>query len=853
MSLWRRGMTAASMLIVAWSVAVGAQVPGQVFSSAGDYAQMWWTHGLRDPRGMFSIQTSRYVAAFDSVKLQLTHLAPLAKPPSEADALIRRNEDIFDFDRPSASLRLTVEAGGKRYDALAGGPNRDDCQLIESGRLFHRRWFDKVAWPAGTPKMTGGVEVAAWPDRLAMLLRLSPGAAVKNAAIEITLDLENIYTTRLGRGAVLGLTQAGGAGFVATATGAEAALTCDPHRSAFAVRLPIADWPAGEERTVGLVIHPAATDIDATLRRVVAEVDKPLTVTALQTAPTKATLKTPVNRELGWHTISLRNDRVGRDVDSRNNRIERVELTISNPSDFPRPARLCFEKSGSVFGITGLSAMLCDTDGYPTGLPVQISKNWHASKPRHARGPWHPPRYRGSWYRGLTMLTVPARTKIELTYTSAGALWGGLPAASHAQLCLVGWGSNQLWEQAAIGSWGETLCFEPDQGQQGGAVLDTRPLMVWAMGTKPRRKWTWTHNVGGADFLVYYDRPGHKQWSSRMRTRTVRTGPVLTEAVYAGRSADDKIDLQYSVSLYRTDDIARGVYRFRYDVRKPVGFSRLVLFQCGGDDYSYTGERKFAWGNETGVQHEWSTSWGGNSYKTPPIEIAGRVRWVSMHQAVRRKNDHGAWANRGIIIRRWRAKLGGLPARSWAAERGAKVRGRDTSLIDIVPPPKVRQLEAGDFVTGIIEHVVMPQRADDYYGPNENLRKALTRWPDTWRMIHREAMGNDLGVAVSIGTLERSRPTKIRAKNNRAEFTISGGLGAVPITITGLTGYRQAKLEMRAGSTQWNTVDQAVHGKDFWQTDYDVSTGTWEITYSVPADTPADARHTRRFRFRLDR
>ena len=853
MSLRWRGTVVVSMLMATWCAAEASDVPRQVFSSAGHYAQMWWTHGLRDPRGTFSIQTSRYVAAFDSVKLQITHLSPLARPPSQAEALVRRNEDVFDFARPNASLRLTVEAGGKRYQALGASRNRDDCQLIESGRLFHRRWFDKVAWPAGMPKMTGGVEIAAWPDRLAVLLRLSPAAAVKNAALEITLDLENIYTTRLGRGAVLGLTQAGGAGFIAAATSPEATLACDAKRSAFTVRLPSADWPAGTERTVGLVIHPAATDIDATLRGVVAELDKPLKVTAVQTAPTKATLKTAVNGELGWHAVSLRNDTIGRGAEGRNNRIERVALTIANPSDFPRPARLCFEKTRSVFGITGLSAMLCDADGFPTGLPVQISKNWHAGKPRHVRGPWRPQRYRGTWYRGLAMLTVPARTTIELTYTSAGALWGGAPAASHAQLCLVGWGSNQLWEQAAIGSWGETLCFEPDQGQKGGAVLDTRPLMVWAMGKTPRRKWTWTHNVGGADFLVYTDRPGHKQPGVRMRTRTVRNCPVLTEAVYAGRSADDKIDLRYTVSLYRTDDVARGVYRFRYDVRKPVAFHRLVLFQCGGDDYSYTGERKFAWGNETGLQREWSTSWGGGTYKTRPIEIAGRVRWFSMHQAVRRTNDHGAWANRGIIIRRWRARLGGRPAGPWAAERGAKVRGRDTSLIDIVPPPGVRQLEAGDFVTGIIEHVVMPQRADDYYGPNENLRKALTRWGDTWRMIHREAMGNDLGVLVSIGTLERSRPTKIRAKNDRAEFTIAGGLGAVPITITGLSGHRRAKLEMRAGSTQWKTVDQAVHGKDFWQTDYDTATGTWEITYSVPADTPADARHTRRFRFRLDR
>ena len=846
--IWAAG----AVIAAAACSAAGKGVPKEVFASTGDYAQMWWTHGLHDPRGTFGIQTSRYAAMVDSTMLQITHLAPLAGAPAAARALVRRNEDVFDLDRPDTSLRFVVEAAGRRYRATGASADRSDCHLVESGRFFHRRWFDKVAWPDGAPKLTGGAEIAAWPDRLVVLLRLSPAETVRGAAIEITLDLDNVYATRLGRGAALALSRGGGAGLAATATADDAALTCDAKRSSLTVRLEIGDWPAGAERTAGLAIYPAAADIDTTLRRVVEDVENPLKITAVQREPTNTPLATAVDREMGWQVVTLRNDQTARDAEGRNKRIERVALTIANPSDHARVARLCFEKPRSVLAITGLSAMLCDAEGYPTGLPLQISKNWHAGKPRQTRGPRQPPRYRGPWYRGLTMLTVPARTTVELQYTSVNALWGGLPAASHAQLSLVGWGSNQLWEQAAMGAWGETLCFEPDQGQRGGAVLDTRPLMVWSMGAAPRRKWGWTHNVGGADFLVYHDRPARKQWPARMRTLTLRTCPVLTEAVTAGRSADDRIDLRYAVSLYRTDDVARGVYSFRYDVRKAVTFDRLVLFQCGGDHYSYTGERRFAWGNETGMRREWATRWGGNTYRTTPVEIAGRVPWFSMHQAVRRENDRGAWANRGIVIRRWRARLGGRPARPWAAERGAKVRGRDTSLIDIVPPPTVRKLEPGDFVTGVIEHVVMPQRADDYYGPNANLRKALERWGDTWRMIHREAVGNDLDVAVSIGTLERSRPTKIRAKNNRAEFTIAGGLGAVPITVTGLTGYRRPTLEMRAGSTQWKTVDQAVHGRDFWQTDYDEGSATWEITYSVPADTPGDARHTRRFRFRLD-
>jgi hypothetical protein len=76
------------------------------------------------------------------------------------------------------------------------------------------------------------------------------------------------------------------------------------------------------------------------------------------------------------------------------------------------------------------------------------------------------------------MLTIPPRTTLNLVYRSVNGHWGGVAAASHAQLCLIGWGSRQLWNEAAVGASGENICFEPDQGQVGGAVLDTRPLMV---------------------------------------------------------------------------------------------------------------------------------------------------------------------------------------------------------------------------------------------------------------------------------------------------------------------------------------------------------------------------------------
>ena len=806
--------------LVASSTLCSGEIPSTIKESLAprDYTFMWWTNGLRDPRQTFSIQTNRFAMQFDVPKFRLTHLLHIAKPAPAEIALTQKNADVFSA--PNAKLTFRLKVGGKTYTAIGASRDFKNCHLVESGRFFERRLIKEIRWSQGAPALATELEIAAWPDRLTLLLRIRPEAPLENASLEIQLQSNAPAPWKL-----------------------DAKATTE-----------IAACAANEERELPLVVF--ATD-KGWVKGDGKSPHAGVKVNAHQTAPRDAALEAVFDPVMGWHQIALRNDRpVKPGPDAQNNRIERVRLTLENTTDRSERVRLNFAKGrplkGGVMGIVGLSAMLRDKDGYPSGLPIQISKNWHASTPRHVKKGWVPERYRGSWYRGLTMLTVPAKQKIELEYTSVNAHWGGLPAASHAQLCLVGWGSNQLWEQAAIGSWGENLCFEPDNGQRAGAITDTRPLMISGMGDKPNRKWGWTCNVGGADFLIYYTDPKTKQHHTRMRRLRHRNCPVLTETTYAGRTADTKIDLAYTISLYRTDDITRGVYRFRYDVRQATKFCRLVLFQSGSDDYSYTGERKFAWGDEKGLKKEWATQWGGGKYKTQPVEVTGRCAWFSMHEAVSRAKGKEAWANRGIIIRKWDAVLNGKKVQPWMAERGATVRGKDTSLVDLLPPPTVKELNPGDYVDAEVEHIVMPQFAADYYGPNQDLLAALKKDQNTWRMIHREAIGNDLLVEVATGKLKRRRPVLVEATGNRTAFTVTGGLGCIPMTISGLTDYRAPVLERKKGDT-WQVVDQSVHGNDYWQTDHDPASGTWQISYSVPADPPANRRTKRAFRFRLGR
>ncbi|MGJ8642040.1 MAG: LamG domain-containing protein [Luteolibacter sp.] len=569
----------------------------------------------------------------------------------------------------------------------------------------------------------------------------------------------------------------------------------------------------GEWKQVGLAMYPATFE----------EAPETSPVSVKVSEKSKGERRITFDAAQGCHLIDLNGVRAQPPANGdKNDAIERYKLVLSNPTEAVEVANLKFIKNAGGYSVTGVSAMLRDAAGNPTGIPVQISKNWHNDEESGV--------YRGSWLHQLTHLRLPPGSTTELELVISYAHWGGVAAASHAQLCLIGWGSNQHWSESALGSWGESICYEPEQGQANTTVTDVRPVMV--NGGKDDKKWNWTSNVGGADFFRFFDPSGKRTAHSAMQTAYLKHGPCLSEVVFSGRLGEGARHTS-TVSLARTDDIVRGVYRLRMDVDKAMDFSRFVIFQVGSDTYNFTQEKKMAVGNAEGLKKEWNTTWGGNTYRTEPIELGGTAPWVSLHEGSHFGNHKlmGAWANRGIVVRSWKARIGGKDASAWMAEHGVKRGSNDTSTADFVPPPGVTRLEAGDYIEATFEHIVMPQAAEEYYGPNEALRAALAKDGNTWRMIQREAVGKHLEVNVSLGTLERTHPdVRVAATAAGAELTIKGGLAYLPVTFTGLpasTGYELL--------VDGKPLDQSVHGNDFWQTDFDPVTKTWSRTYNLPS------------------
>ncbi len=788
---------AITCLLAAFShaaVSLSVPLPESCFEGCRDYTFMGWADGWRAKRKAFSVQTCRYGLLFNVTTLSLERLGAFESPISEQEALLAGNEPIENL--PAASLTCKIELRGKVYTLSSSG-KPEDCELIESGRWFQRRVIRSLTAKEGPLPATASLEIAAWPDRVAFLLYAVPLVGDQTCVLELKLQLSELSGLEIQ----------------------EVASESDGARVAGVV--------VSEARPSGS--GPASA----------------LNLEAKQFLPLEKSLNVTYDPALGAHRVVLRNDPQPEGF-HENDRIERVKMKVANPTQGLQTLRLLFAKDDTVVGITGLSAMIRDRDGFPTGIPVQISKNWHRRK--ELSDP-----YQGPWYHGFTSLSVPPEATIEFEYTSVNGHWGGLPAVSHAQLCLVGWGTNQLWDQAALGSWGESICFDPDVNLQRSMIDDVRPLMVWQMNSTSPRKWAWTNNVGGGDFLVYLDPSGKRQWNSRMKTSYRRIGPNLSEVTYAGTTADRKIDLSCTAQLSRSDDYVRIIHRLRYDVREEAEFSRLAFFQLGADHYNDHVFGRMARGNAEGLIEEWEPERGGERYSRQGIGCAGESPWFSLHEGHSRdESTSGAWANRGFVIRSWRARLGGQESHvPFVSVYGTENGSFKSANVELAPPPGLTRMLPGDFVEATLVQLTLPQFAADYYGPNRGLQEVLPEMENSWRLVHREAAGNAPRITVTVGCLEGEHPIRLRAQGDRAEFALEGGLAYAPVTLCGLSTYREPVLEHKVEGV-WKGFDQAVHGRDFWQTDFDPQTKTWEITWNVTLDSEGQTGAKRQFRFRME-
>lgn len=402
-------------------------------------------------------------------------------------------------------------------------------------------------------------------------------------------------------------------------------------------------------------------------------------------------------------------------------RISRYDLKLENQTDEPRQVSLRFRHDN--LPVTGYVPMILDAKGQQTGLPVQNSKNWHTF--REAR-------YDGLWGNTTTRLTLAPRAVVDLEYIVAHAQWQGVPASSAGQLSLIGWGFDGFWTQMALGAWGESVCIQPGRTMRRSFITDMRPFDVIGRNGLP---YDWTSNVGGGDIAKVVGADGKLiTWLGAVR-EFEKIGPNLSHVRVTERSADNRMRLAIDTYLPRSNSINRSYFKVKLEALEDVAFQELALFQLGSDYYNELESNVIAWGNREGLVGQASppdAEWGR---VMEPVELPGEQAWVSLHANAAEPTTEGRGV-RGLVIRDYRAALGG---KVYQAPHLASARTRHRLNAELVLPPEVRELKAGDTVEFTVEMHVLPMSAEAYSGGDDSLKARLEATPDSWELTAYEA------------------------------------------------------------------------------------------------------------------
>ncbi|MBT3193211.1 MAG: alpha/beta hydrolase fold domain-containing protein [Verrucomicrobia bacterium] len=511
-----------------------------------------------------------------------------------------------------------------------------------------------------------------------------------------------------------------------------------------------------------------------------------------------------------------------------------IEVSNSGSKQETVPFLLNFQDG---FGITGNVPILCDENGVPTGIPVQLSKNWHY----------------GAYKLPYIMLpATPGTTRYTLR--TVYGFYGTLPSASHAQLSLIGYGGNGRWDQLAIGSGGESICFDIGMSLTDRTVTDIRGLMFrhGANGTK----WGWTDAGHGADWLGLRDSKDKKLLFNDLKTAYLAHGPCLTDVRYDGYyGAERQVELKAQIQTLRTDDYARTFQNLEYGFLKPMPAAKGFLYHLSSRAIT----PKVVYGNRAGVIADIdvpATAKTGEML-ADHLPLAGEGPWwIAFPGAtLGQEATGGATGCRALIIRSYEAQFAGTkqhaPALSLIVED--KGDGKKGVACDLVAPKGVTEFKPGDRVRFDMELMTHPRIADDYYGDNQAFIKHLRENPRSWKTVYREAKGNDLEVAVSGGVLLKNYPVIIQVASRTgilpvrtdkmsvlqreatvATVDITGGIGYVPIRFENLDSNDYALYEVKQDKEV--LLDQSIHGNDYWQTDYDAASRSYKMTFNLPLD-----------------
>lgn len=844
--------------------------------TAQDYTLYWWRDGFNRGKRNFNILTGYYGLVLDTNKGQLINLGALPNKLSMAQAQSAGSK-VTEALPGIKSMGYTFTKNGSEFSCNGVKPVEQTTasRILESGTFMQRVDVLYLSYQ-GDAESKGRLEVAATPRQITLEYSLYSELKADNMALSFSITMPDTYKKaeiqENGRAAVFTMDNGSGVAFyLPERDKAQTSLSLQGNTVTFSCQ----GLSMGRNTFTGFsaVAVPFLSNGQAALSAYVARTQA--TISAVAVNPNQGQQQPAYfDQQHGYYVVDINKLMHAQNTDfadaALRDSYDRVHFTLKNTGAQDITVPVQFLKTDR-FGVTGFAPFLRNAKtGEPIGVPVQLTKNWHqfstqvgAVNYMDARDPRR--YWEGSWFHGYTLITVPAGQSVTYELTLSYANWGGVYAASHAQITLAGWGGNyQQWETSSVGSFGEAFCYDPESAHGRSFIDDIRPLNVTGMSG---RQYDWTGCNGGGQFLIAQLASGEILSFKEMNTWFQKQGPNLTEVHYTGLTGNGAIKVEIGVYLQRTNDTSRAIHTFKYTFLKKVQLPRLVLYSMGADNYNDNQYTYLTVGDNSGPA---SFSAGGNTYSgtfeapvqggagsyvsAAPITLQGDGLWFANTGAVKLSHKQGPVANRMVSVLSFKAQINGTtyskPAFNIRRTNNYQIPSCSVELM--LPGEAGKLYEEGSVIEGAVEYINLPKSKSDYFGPSAVLNSFDASVFNTAELAYAYAMGVKTSTTAKTGTVVSEYPIRVATAGGSmaaggvaAEITVTGGISYVPLTFTGLPGYAGYQLQTLQNGN-WVNVDQSVHGNDYWQCWYNPDLNSYELTYNVEHANNPSAQYSYR-------
>ena len=803
------------------------------FEMENDYVYMWHYDGLNNEDRRMGFQSETYSLLVDE---RNARIIGAQANDTGADVV----SDVLAL--PSVEMKTYLKIDGEYVETQDIPTN---SRIIDSGRYVNRMDNVELRYPKQGTSKFGRVEYVATQNHIALNYELwSDEANVFDLAFSMAIENTSVSVIKDGRG--IKAVDDNGNGFAYLKQTADDTMTCNLSENTVTFEKKDCSVPQKSFTGFGIIMVPIYNNSEKGIDDFLALESLDIKATNIASGASLPVRYEPTD---GIWMVDVSSVSVGaQTMQSGRDGLERVAFEILNAHDRALTPTLVFFKENTTFSVTGMSPMIRTADTLvPTGEQVQISKNWHdfsttSSDKNYAAEKANVRIYNKQWYHGYTAIEAPAEDYTQREYTCAYGNWGGVYAASHAQLCLIGWGGNQLWDQSALGSWGESVTYDPDICLSRSMVDDVRPFLVRSPEGN-NQAYNWTGNVGGADFLNYSELGEQRIINQKITYKT--QAPNMTNVVYSGVTANGKIATSITINLGRTDDIVRNYYTIRYDFLEDVEYDRLSLFKVAADNYADNSYTKYAYGTENGAialdQNAYTGYVGYEGFEKQ--DAPDKEFWYTMYDS----SDANEGGDVGFVVREFNAEINGKRYDKPGYTFYGTEKKHQISCELILPTACGKNIKKGSSIEMLVEYDIMPNGAAQYYGTSDYLLQSSDIMGSADAM-YQQVFGGRVSVVASTGTVLSTFPVAIKATSGEvaAQFTMTGGLGYTPISFSGLPSCSGYKLQGKNGD-EWTDINQAVNGNDYWQT-YKAGDGTYTLTYNVKNTENLNFNTTKEYR-----